>query len=98
MEQLFKQIEENFDTLMSAFGIHGDCRITYKETHPKGANFSGVVTCDGNIQGNDFLWTAIYWPASQTVDGFVNMVKAKLFDMLVDVANQTGFDDEASNC
>ena len=95
MEQVLKQIEEDFDTAMSSLGIHGDCRITYEETHPKGANFSSVVTCSGNMMSKNFIWTMQYWPASQTADGFVNAVKAKLFDMLVDVAKQTGFDDEA---
>lgn len=96
MEQIFKQIEDDFDTVMSAFGIHGDCRIVYKETHPKGANFSGDVTCSGNMMGKNFVWTAQYWPVSQTADGFVNEIKARLFDLLVDVANQTGFKDEDS--
>ena len=96
MERVFKQIEEDFDTVMSSFGIHGDCHIKYEESHPEGANYSGVVTCSGNMMCKNFVWTMQYWPASQTANGFVNMVKAKLFDMLVDVANQAGFDDETS--
>lgn len=94
MEQLFKQIEENFDTVMSAFGIHGDCHITYDEMHPTGANFRGIVTCCGNMMSKEFFWQVRYWPASQTRSSFVDEIKARLFDLLVEVAKQTGSVDE----
>lgn len=86
MEELFKKIEDDFDTMMSAFGIHGDCHIKYEESYPEGANYSGIVVCSGNMLYKKFAWAALYRPVSQTTNDFVNEIKAKLFDMLVEVA------------
>lgn len=89
MEELFKKIEEDFDTMMSSFGIHGDCTLKYEEFQPEGSNFYGILTCNSNIMCRKYVWALRYMPASQTANSFVAEAKAKLFDMLVETANRT---------
>lgn len=88
MEKTFTKIEDDFDTMMSAFGIHGDCTIKYKEIQPEGMNFYGILTCNANIMCRKYVWSLRYWPASKTANDFVAEAKAKLFDMLVEAAKQ----------
>lgn len=88
MEDIFRKIDEDFDTMMSAFGIHGDCTIRYEEFHPKESNYYGILTCNANIMCRKYVWALRYMPASQTANDFVAEAKAKLFDMLVETAKR----------
>lgn len=88
MEDIFRKIDEDFDTMMSAFGIHGDCTIKYEEFHPEENNYYGILTCNANIMCRKYVWALRYMPVSQTANDFVAEAKAKLFDMLVETAKR----------
>lgn len=88
MEDIFRKIDEDFDTMMSEFGIHGDCTLRYEEFHPEGSNFYGILTCSANIMCRKYVWALRYMPASQTANDFVAEAKSKLFDILVETAKR----------
>lgn len=88
MQTKIPEIEHDFDTLMSRFCIHGDCKLDYQEKHPEGMNYFGVLTCTANLNLHRDAWQMLYQPALQTEDDFVNAVKARLFGMLISLANK----------
>lgn len=88
MQEKIAKIEEDFDTLMSILGLHGDCHLDYQEKHPVGMNFSGKVTCRSNIDTHRYTWQLDYLPASMTTEGFIRAIKARLFDMLCSLSEE----------
>lgn len=88
MQEKIQDAEQDFDTLMSRFCIHGDCKLNYQEKHPEGMNYFGVLTCTANLDTHRYAWQMLYRPASQTEDDFVNAIKARLFDTLISLANE----------
>ena len=88
MAENIQKAEKIFDTILSAFGIKGNCELKYEEEHPIHANYSGRVTCTANLNGTEFSWRMTFLPASMTEEDFVNGVTAKLLIMLAEIAER----------
>lgn len=89
LEQKIGMIEAQFDDVLSHSGDHGYMKLTYNYKENKfGGNPHVWVDLEANINSIPYKEKRFtYQMASQTEIGFINEIKAWLFDMLDGVAN-----------
>lgn len=89
LEQKISMIEEQFDDILSHAGDHGNMKLTYNyKENEFGGNPYIWVDLKANINSIPYKEKKFtYHMASQTEIGFINEIKAWLFDMLDGVAN-----------
>lgn len=89
MEERIEKVEEQLDKLeadfygmMKKFGIKGELDIKYSEYYET-KNPILLVSCVGNLDGDDFCWSTEWHPTTQTGNSFMYEIVTKLFDELM---------------
>lgn len=89
MKEKIEMIAEQFDDIINGFGNHGDFSLVYSEKPNEfGGNPHIQVVFNATINTISYKEKIFVWQmASQTEQGFINEIKAHLFDVLDSVVN-----------